>query len=478
MCKGINLEIITKKEIERIHNNALMVLEKIGVKITHEGAKKLLRTIGAEVDSKNDIVRIPKKIVETYLKLIPSEFVLGGRSRLHDVTLALNNGKTFTRPVGGPDLIVDSKTNQIRKTNIQDLKEWTIINDGLCDMSYSMAIYPNDIYLKTRDIEILQIMLGLTEKHIGIQPYTKQSIKFMYELAIAVLGNEEEFLNRPLFSVLISCITPLTYTDNGIDMLIEAARLRIPIMLNSSPMAGATGPVTVAGMLSLLHAEQLASNVIVQASNPGTPVIYEARPNIFDMSTQVCGRGYVEHGMAGGIATQLAHRCGMIAEVFGASSDSKTSDGQAAIEKSFNVIIPALAGANVISGAGMLDSNNSISLIQLIIDHDILSRMLKMMGGIEVNEETLAFSVIKDVGIGGHFLEHEHTLKYFKNEYYRSDICNRECRYIWEKNPIQSLIDAAQQKKNQILKSHEPAYLPEETIRELEKIVERAKKEI
>ena len=474
----IILKIVPENEIRKIHDTALKVLQNVGIKVSGEQGQKLLGGIGADVDTTTGRVKISRRIIEEYLDVTPGKFVLGARNPRYDVPLNINNRRVFTRPTGGPDLIVDSKTNKIRKTSTQDLKEWTILLDRLPNMSYTMGIYPNDIPLQTRDIEILQLMFQNTEKHIGIQPYTKRNIEYMYELALSILGDEAEFRRRPLFSVLISCNTPLVYADNNIDMFTTAARLGIPVMLNSTPMAGATGPVTVAGMLTLLHAEQMASNLIVQASQPGTPVLYEARPNILDMSTMVCGRGYVEHGMAGGIATQLAHHCGMIAEVYGPSSDSKPSDGQAAIEKTFNVITTALSGADVVSGAGILDSNASVSLVQLVIDHDILCRMMKMMRGIEVNDETLAYSVIEDVGPGGHFLEHDHTLKYFTNEYYRSDICNRQSRENWEKNPIRSLIDAAQQKINQILNKHLPAPLPPETANEFEKIVNRAKEEI
>ena len=436
--------------------------------------RELLIKEGAEKEHQGSIARLPRTLVEKQLNQAQKKFVLGARAAKRDIVL---DGKhTYTRPIGGPDHVVDIKNQENRELTTEDLIHWTTLLDALENISYCMVVYPMDMPLKVRDVYALKLMMERTEKHIHVQPYGPQNIKFMHTLATHILSSCRSSSAESLFSVLISCTSPLRFDEENVAMLKVAAENRVPIMMNSSPMAGATGPVTLAGSVTLLIAEVLAANTIIQTIHPGSPVVCQARSNICDMRTSICARGYIEHAVGGAIVAQLMRTCyGFATDVYGASTDSKGEDIQAGIDKTHNVFLPALAGADIIAGAGLLDSGGSVSLTQLVIDDDILGRALRVLNGITINEETIALHLIKSVGPGGQFLDSQHTFRNFRTALLRSDIANFEPRAMWDQqNPEKFMVDKARRKAQHLLKTHQVPLLAKDTRKELDEILKEA----
>jgi len=150
------------------------------------------------------------------------------------------------------------------------------------------------------------------------------------------------------------------------------------------------------------------------------------------------------------------------------------SDIQAGHEKTLSALLPALAGANLIYGMGMLDMGMVLSFEQMVIDDDIAAMVKKSVRGIDVNHELLAVDLIKEVGIGGHFLTAEHTLKHFRDEQIQANIFERRIRESWEAKGSREIMQIAHEKVKQIFTTHKPTALPGDVASELKKIVASA----
>jgi len=150
------------------------------------------------------------------------------------------------------------------------------------------------------------------------------------------------------------------------------------------------------------------------------------------------------------------------------------SDIQAGHEKTLSALLPALAGANLIYGMGMLDMGMVLSFEQMVVDDDIAAMVKKSVRGIDVNSELLAVDLIKEVGIGGHFLTAEHTMKHFKNEQIQAKIFDRRNRELWEAKGSKEIEEIAHEKVNQIFATHKPEPLSGDVAAEIKKIVESA----
>jgi trimethylamine--corrinoid protein Co-methyltransferase len=139
-------------------------------------------------------------------------------------------------------------------------------------------------------------------------------------------------------------------------------------------------------------------------------------------------------------------------------------------------LLPALAGANLIYGPGMLEMGMTFSFGQLIIDDEIAAMVKRVVSGVSLDDELMGVDLIKEVGIGGHFLDQPHTLRHLRAEQIQSTIIDRRIREEWEEQGSKSLIQSANERAADLLNTHHPAPLPEDIVNELKRIVKSAEK--
>lgn len=465
--------VLSAEEVQRIHSAALEVLNTVGLKIESERARKLLAEAGATVNHETTLVRFPPKLVEESIKKAPQRVIYGGRNPKHDLVLE-PGGNTYSRPLTGAEGYIDLQTHKYRHVQVSDVKDWTRLVDGLDNISYCAAPYPHDVPIDTRDIRILKVMLENTEKHVEAQPYSGKNFEYMIELVLAVMGSEEELKKRPILTVLTSSLPPLQFKEYATDIILLAGKYGIPVSLCPMPVAGGNGPVTIAGIVLLSYIEALAGGVIAEVANPGAPIVYRPLPLVLDMSTGVGLQGAVENAMEAAAGVQVVRECwGIPTNMFGQVSDSLITDGQSMIERVFNNLLPALAGANIVSGAGGLEHCYTLDPVQLVIDDDILGMTFRLLRGFEVNDDTLGLDVLAQVGPGGNFLTNKHTLKYFKTEHFRPHTFNRRPRAIWQSQGERDLNENARQRAITILREHKPSPLAEDIVKELDAIIKK-----
>ena len=137
-------------------------------------------------------------------------------------------------------------------------------------------------------------------------------------------------------------------------------------------------------------------------------------------------------------------------------------------------MLSALAGANLIYGAGMLEAGMTFSFGQLVIDDEIAAMVKRIVNGVSLDDDLMGVDLIKKVGIGNNFLTQRHTLNNIETEQVQATIIDRRMRGAWEKRGSKSLIESANQRADQLLKTHEPKPLSEDLIKELKRIVKSA----
>ncbi|MGE5531159.1 MAG: trimethylamine methyltransferase family protein, partial [Bacteroidota bacterium] len=156
-----------------------------------------------------------------------------------------------------------------------------------------------------------------------------------------------------------------------------------------------------------------------------------------------------------------------------ASTESMCADSQASYEKVIMGLMHALSGANIIWGMGQLESQRAISLPQMVIDDEIMAMVLRLQRGIEVDEDTLAYDVIAELGHKADYLAHDHTLKHFRTEVVYPTVAWTDRREPWVAAGAKTLTERAEAKVEEILEGEAPQYLPEYVQRELLRIQEK-----
>ncbi len=447
---------LTDEQVKQIHEASLAVLARTGVQVEETEALRLFTEAGANVEGNR--VRLPQSLIEDAVDKAPSRVVLAGRDPDND--LILEDARVYIGTGGAALSVLDMETGKIRKAVLRDVADMARIVDVLDNIHfYLMPVYPTDMTKENVDINSYYISLANTTKHVQSGVYTVQGIRDVVEMCERITGGSEPLRERPIVS-FITCwmVSPLKFATDVTTLLIETCRQRIPVVLSAAPMAGSTAPVTLAGMLAQLNAEQLAGLALTQLAQPGCPVLIGPIPATADMRSGKYLGGSVELGLTNAAITQLAHFYQVPIYNSAGMTESKIPDIQAGMEKAQSLIQVALAGANFIHhAAGMLENMSTIAYEQFVIDNELLGMAMRAVRGIEVNDDTLALEVIDRVGPGGHYLMDKHTMRYMRTEhYYPSAIFDRQGREMWEKAGATDAWTRAKEVARRILAEHRP----------------------
>jgi len=235
-------------------------------------------------------------------------------------------------------------------------------------------------------------------------------------------------------------------------------------------MAGASGPTTLAGTAVVGNAEILAGLVLNQLLEPGRPCIYNlGLAHIFDMRTAIAVTGAPENHLLADVSAAMG-RFYNLPSCSWVSTESMNVDSQASLEKSMGYLAQMQSGVSLVWGAGQLESELTISPAQMVIDNEIISYANRYIRGVEVNEDTLAVDVTRDVGIAGSYLSDDHTLKYFRSEFFQPSILYRKTREDWNKTGGNSLADVAEEKAEKLMKQEVSNGLTPDQKKELRRI--------
>jgi trimethylamine--corrinoid protein Co-methyltransferase len=445
------LSILSEAEIEVIHSSSIKILERVGLLVRSQKVAKLLVDAGAIIDSDRKTVKLPSSLVEECLLKHLSSFTLHGRSKENDLLISCD--RTYAHSSGGCLNILEANSGRVRTGTIRDVEVLTRIIDASDNIHESqMLLYASDAPSQVRDVHTVAAMLRNTTKVCGFAAYNNRNLEHIMKLVAIIAGGQEELRTTPIVVFGASPTSPLELSEDIAEQFVRAASHGLPISITPAPLAGGTSPVTLAGTLVQQNAEFLLCDVIVQLVNPGNPVFYCARPMCMDMRTGHEANG-VEFGLMSAASVQLAARYRLPSDVYGLYTDSKFLGEQTAFEKSMIGLVPALAGATFLSGAGAIEGVVTASPEQLVIDNEILGMIFRAARGIDVDSETLAVSIIEKIGPGGYFLGTEHTRKYYSREHYIPELCDRSLR-TGSESPSNDSVGMAHWKIEKLLKDH------------------------
>jgi trimethylamine--corrinoid protein Co-methyltransferase len=464
---------LSDSEVEKIHEQSLKILQNTGIEVNHAEALKMLEKEGARVDHQTRNVKIPPELVTRCLATLPERFILAARNPEKDCVLE-PGGRPYSRNGGGSDYTLDLETDEKRPLTSADMQDYFRLLDALEHIDFVAAVFGHDLPVIGRDILVLREMLANTDKHVHIRTYSKEALEFMFKMGVIVAGSKEKLKERPLISLLEAPISPMKFIDISVDGLWLCGEYGIPLELCIMPICGATGPMTLAGNCLLMNVELLGCVVLSQLAYPGAPLEHAPRPMIMDMSTGIGLTGSIEAAMMSAASAQMAQFYNLPLSLHGPWTDSMTYDGQSTLERTNFTFLAGLAGAHVLSGAGMLEQGITFSHAQLVIDDEINSALYTALEGFPVDDEHLGMDAIDSVGAGGNFLADEHTIKFLRGERQLPEILYRNSRDRWEAEGSKGFKERAKERVRDIIQNHQPNPLPDDTTKALDELVSDA----
>lgn len=461
--RGGQYKPLTDNEVATIHNSAIRVLEQTGVKVFTKTGREYFKKAGAKVDDDSWVVHIPRAMVEDAIASAPHSLTLCGRDPKHDAVL---EGSNVYLGTGGTAInVLDLDTGERRPSTLKDVQLFSKFVDALNNISvHTINVYPNEIQsIDEVDANRFYWALTNTSKHVMGGIYSMNGLKDVVDMASTIAGGIDKLRERPFVSFITLVISPLKIDDIYGEMTCYLAEQGLPVVVPTEPLCGATSPVTMASNVLLHVAESLAGVTMTQVINKGCPVIFGSVGSITSMATMDHLSGAIERGMINAAVSQMAQHYKLPYYSTAGMTDSKVVDAQAGYESGMMNLLVAMSGANYIhDAAGLMEFDLTASYEKIIIDDEIIGRCLRVLRGIEINEDTLAFDLIHEVGAGGDFLGQEHTVKYMRSEFSKTTVADQQQREFWTEQGKQDAFTRAHALALELIEDYTPVGLPED----------------
>ena len=462
--EGGQYKPMSQRDMERIHEAALTLLETIGFGQVIPSAANALLAKGCVMSG--DRILFPRALVEDTIANCARGFTLYGRDEKYDMQPSGN--KAYFGTAGAAVHIVEPETRNYRESELVDLYDAGRIVDN-CDHIhfYQRCVVARDM-ISGRDLDIntLYACLAGTQKHVGTSMVAPENVEECLTMLHYLAGGEDKWRERPFVSQS-NCfvVPPMKFAEDACKALEVAAYGGMPVLLLSAGQAGATAPAALAGTIVQAVSECLAGLVYINAIVPGAVAIWGPWPFVSDLRTGAMSGGSGEQALISAGCAQMGRFYNLTVGSASGMCDSKLPDMQAGYEKGVTAALAAVSGINMMyESAGMHASLLGFCMESLIIDNDMLGSINRNVRGIEVNDDTLSIDVITNVCMDGpgHYLGHEQTLSLMQKDYVYPTVGNRMSPKEWVEAGKPDIVERAAAKKREILSTYYPEYIPRE----------------
>ncbi len=465
------LKFLSDEDVKAMHEATLQVLNEAGVFWTHKPSLEVLQDAGCTVKD-NRVFFPPDLVMDSIAKAGKRTIIRGRNGQVNE----LGGGGLYFHNLGGARDVFDAKTGTRRIATDRDVIDSARLLDALPNAHTVTPFFtPQDVPGELMSLFMYRHTVPYTTKPVqgpGIQ--FAEEVKYAVEMA-AVVGTPARELTLSL-----SPVSPLTVHDHAAAAVIEMAKAGVISSNLPCPTGGATSPMTITGSIVQQSAETLCLLVLAQIVNPGCTFVYCGRLGMLEPRTGLIWGG-VELGLSSAATVQLGHYYGFSVNVYGFSTNAHTIDAQNAFERGLNTAIPALAGADELSGIGEMEAGVMGSYTQMVLDNELAGSVLRLRKGLSADAEHLAVDIIKEV-MGGtrNFLGQKHTMKHLRaGELALTKLAERNSWETWdEKLERRQMADHAAAEAERILEKHVVPPLEPRQEKELDRIMAAAEAEM
>lgn len=438
------------QDLKQIHKASMKVLEETGVKLYHSEILELVKKNGVRVEGETAFFNEDQ--IMKWVKKAPSSFTLYARNPKYNMVIGGNNVEYA--PGFGSPMIAD----------FDGVKRQALFSDyiNFCKLVHQcpyfnvnggILVQPSDLDMNKSSTILLCSTIAHSDKCLMSTAWGGDEANKTIDVLGIVFGGKESLKNKPRILSLINTNSPLQLTKTALETLMVYAKNGQPVIITPGPMAGTTGPITLAGHFALANAEALAGIAIAQMINPGTPVVYGVQGSITDMKSSSSSTGAPESALIISYCAKLAKFYGLPCRSGGVRNDAKSVDVQSGYESMMMMLVTRNSGINyIIHSAGILDSFLAMSYEKFIIDIEIIAMVERFLKGIDVNEASLAVDLINQIGPGGQFMATKHTVKRCRTEHWIPDVSIKGS--LHNKKPTEKILDNIMKKKDKMLNSY------------------------
>ena len=460
---------LTPGQLLTVKEKTLDILENVGVKVPNQKALKVFQNHGAKII--NQQVYLTREIVEKYMRLAPSEFILGGREKRFD--LHFNRKNSYLIPISAGVKWRRPEDGKIVPTCKQNLIDICRFFDAIPMISMTRPTASSIDYGEITALHDCHAMLTSSLKNARAGTTLRPDLApFIIEMARVAAGSNENMENRPPVNANICTISPLSHDDHGLECAMMYAENNIPVSFLSMPTMGSTAPFTVMGALIMGCVETVSGAVLLQMVKPGSKVMFSIEICMMEPRS---GRCIIDHPFpTSNIAVDIIHDwnvpCFLDARV---SVNAQDIGWESGMVDGIMSMVCANSGAEMIGAFGMLQDAMVVCPEKFVLELEAHEMAYQISEPVTFHEEELAVELMKKIGSGGNFLMEMHTIKEMRQM--------RLSKVLWQKGgngQEREHRKTAIEIYNKTIKGHCPEPLPDDVLKEMDNILKKAEEAI
>jgi trimethylamine--corrinoid protein Co-methyltransferase len=411
------MRFLGKEDIERIHTTALRILGEVGVLIHSDGVNDILVDAGAEKTKDGHRTIIPEDVVKAALQSAPKRVLMASMDGEHDITIPSGDGRLYVANGGEGVRMVDLLTGETRPSGSGDLRNFAKLVDALpqVDFFWPMVGALEEAAI-SKEVTELRISLEWTSKHIQMGAITADQARKMLRMASVLTNGQESLAKRPIISAVQCPISPLAFEKGLTEAQVEFAKGGIPVVAMAATVAGLTSPITLAGTMAQITAENLASLVITQSARKGAPFVFSCDSCPGDLRTGSIDYGALETPLFRTAAGEIGEYLGLPKMVAAVGLENLSLTLGNLWEGVAYAANQALVPSDLGSGFGGLDQAVGASYEQLVLDAWVWEIALELRREFDTSDEAISYETISEAGVDGNFLAKRHTSMRFRKE--------------------------------------------------------------
>lgn len=464
------LKFLSDSDVQAMHEATLKVMSEIGIIWTHKPSLDILLQAGCSMKD-NRVLMPPDLVMDSVAKANKRPKIRGRNGTVNE----LGGGNLYFHNLGGARDVFDARTGTHHTATAEDCVNAIRLLDALPNCNNVTPFFtPPDVENEMMALHMFRHALSNTTK-----PVQGPGVQFGHEAKYAVEMAKVVGIEPHELTLSLSPVSPLTMHDIAAQAIMDMAQAGVIHANLPAPTGGATSPMTITGSLVQQNAETLAPLVLAQILNPGCGVVYCGRLGMLEPRTGLIWAG-VELGMSSAATVQLGHYYGFAVNVYGFSTNAHTLDAQNAFERGLNASLPALAGADELSGIGEMEAGVMGSFAQMVLDNELAKSVHRQRQGLSADAEHLAVEIISNVmDSNRNYLASKHTLKHLRaGEMALTKLAERNSWDTWEdKMERKQMADYATDEAERLLREHIVSPLDPAQEAELDKILAAAERE-
>jgi trimethylamine--corrinoid protein Co-methyltransferase len=460
---------ISASQCEELHEAALAILDRTGVRLPSRRALALLASAGAPATA-GDRVRVPRDLVEWALERAPRSLVLHDRAGAP--ALRLDGSRTYYGPGSDCLSVLDHRDGALRRPVLSDVADAVRVGEASDEIDFVMSLFlPTDVDQRVADRHQMREMLTASRKPVVFVSYDEEGCYDAVAMAEACAGGAEALRLRPSVCCYVNVATCLWPNEESLAKLLFLAERGLPFVYVPGAQAGVSTPATAAGSIAEITAGLLAGLVLTQLVREGAPFIVKGwGGGGLDMRTMVYGYASPDQRAA---SVAMARYYDLPCFALAGASDSKLADGQAAAEAALSLAVETLAGADLVHDLGYLESGRTGSLAQLVVCTELVRWLRHLREPLAIDDERLALDLVDELGPGGQFLAAAHTRRHYREQWYPR-VFERQTREAWEAGGAEALTGRAAARVDELLAAAATAAPPAAVSEALDDIVRAA----